>query len=62
LITHGERDEVVPISSARALSQQLTAWGLEVEFVTYLDEGHGYRSDAVRADVQQREVAFDLGR
>ncbi len=43
LLMHGIDDPVVPIEQSRALRNTLTTHGVEIEYVEFAGEGHGFR-------------------
>ena len=58
LILHGDADPVVGIDQSRAIAEQLTALGRDVELVIYEGEGHGWRKPETRIDEINRIDTF----
>jgi dipeptidyl aminopeptidase/acylaminoacyl peptidase len=58
LILHGDADPVVGVEQSRAIAEQLTALGRDVELVIYEGEGHGWRKPETRIDEINRIDAF----
>lgn len=58
LILHGEADPVVGVDQSRAVAEQLTALGRDVELVIYEGEGHGWRKPETRIDEINRIDTF----
>lgn len=58
LILHGAADPVVGVDQSRAIAEQLTALGRDVELVIYEGEGHGWRKPETRIDEINRIDAF----
>ena len=58
LILHGDADPVVGVDQSRAIAEQLTALGREVELVVYEGEGHGWRKPETRIDEINRIDSF----
>ena len=62
----GLQDNVVPANQAKTMVDSLKNRGIQVEYVTYADERHGFRKAANIIDSLQRELKFyrktlDLG-
>jgi dienelactone hydrolase len=57
LILHGERDQNIPVSSARQLEKLCQLKQLTCESHLYSDQGHGF-SGAALQDAQQRTLTF----
>ncbi|PIE26225.1 MAG: hypothetical protein CSA58_10620 [Micrococcales bacterium] len=58
LMLHGDADEVVPLSQAKAMADALRAADKRIEMVVYPGEGHGFRSADAIVDSISRELAF----
>lgn len=58
LILHGDSDPVVGVDQSRAVADQLTALGRDVELVVYEGEGHGWRKPETRIDEINRIDTF----
>jgi acetyl esterase/lipase len=58
LILHGDADPVVGVDQSRAVADQLTALGRDVQLVVYQGEGHGWRKPETRIDEINRIDAF----
>lgn len=58
LMAHGSEDIRVPIVHAAAFRSAIGASNRQVEYVTYADEGHGWRNETTRIDFWQRVEAF----
>jgi dipeptidyl aminopeptidase/acylaminoacyl peptidase len=58
LILHGDADPVVGADQSRAVAEQLTALGRDVELVIYEGEGHGWRKPETRIDEISRIDTF----
>ncbi|MEH6812693.1 MAG: prolyl oligopeptidase family serine peptidase [Motiliproteus sp.] len=54
----GELDRVVPAVQTRGLFEKLRQRQLEVEYLAFADERHGFKQAQNRAQVLQREFAF----
>jgi len=61
LITHGAQDAVIPIQLVRDYVAKLEHSGVDVTFLEFAAEGHGYRSPDVQAQVLSAEQAFLRG-
>ncbi|MBI2913949.1 MAG: S9 family peptidase, partial [Chloroflexi bacterium] len=57
-IIAGAHDPRCPASEAQQARDALLARGIEVDFVVYPDEGHGFRSTENRVDALLRRAAF----
>jgi dipeptidyl aminopeptidase/acylaminoacyl peptidase len=57
-IFHGENDHVVSIDQTRRLMEKLKQQGTPHLYVTYPDEGHGFRKMVTLRDFYQRVEAF----
>ena len=55
LICHGKKDDVVPYSNAVALDATLTMYGVEHDFISFPNSGHG-----LEADSEMSELANEL--
>jgi dipeptidyl aminopeptidase/acylaminoacyl peptidase len=58
LVFHGTDDPVVPIEQSRELVAALWDGGVEVDYVEYPGEGHGFRNQANQLDEVRRTVEF----
>ena len=58
LITVGDRDVECPMPQSQEFYTALTALGVPTSFVVYRDEGHSFTSEADRADLRRRNVAW----
>lgn len=58
LLAHGSQDRRVPLDHARKFRSAAEKAGVQVEWVGYVDEGHGFRSQANQADYWKRVEAF----
>lgn len=58
LIAHGSEDKRVPVMHAARFRSALSEKNRNVEYVTYPDEGHGWRNEATRFDFWKRVDAF----
>ena len=58
LLAYGEADVRVPLAHGKRLREALTAAGNPPEWVSYPDEGHGWRTVAARVDFAKRLEAF----
>lgn len=58
LLAFGEADERVPLAHGRRLREAMQKAGREPLWITYPDEGHGWRSPQTRADFARRVEAF----
>ncbi len=58
LLAHGNLDRRVPLEHARKFRSAAEKAGVQVEWVGYPDEGHGFRSRANQADYWKRVEAF----
>jgi acetyl esterase/lipase len=58
LLAHGTLDRRVPLDHARKFLSAAKKAGVQVEWVAYADEGHGFRSRANQADYWKRVEAF----
>ena len=58
LITHGVEDVVIPVQLVRDYVNKLQQSGVEVTYLEFLGEGHGYRGPDVQAEVLAAELAF----
>jgi dipeptidyl aminopeptidase/acylaminoacyl peptidase len=58
LLAHGSQDRRVPIDHARKFRSAAEKAGVQVEWVGYTGEGHGFRSPANQADYWKRVEAF----
>lgn len=56
IFLQGLKDKVVPPGQAEAMVDALTAKGIKTEYVTFADEGHGFR----QAENIQRAIAAEL--
>lgn len=54
----GLKDKVVPPSQAQAMVDALRQKGITTEYVTFADEGHGFRSATSIETAISRELAF----
>lgn len=45
ILCHGEKDDIVPVSNALTLAEELQACGVEHELILYPNSGHGLESD-----------------
>ncbi len=69
LVMHGANDTNVPVIEAEQVVERLRERGLEVEYVLFPDEGHGWRKEAnrVRSTLElarffRKHLAPDAGR
>jgi dipeptidyl aminopeptidase/acylaminoacyl peptidase len=58
LLAYGERDRRVPIEHGERLRKAMRAAGLEPQWVSYPDEGHGWLKQETRLDFARRIEAF----
>lgn len=58
LLAHGTLDRRVPLDHARKFRSAAEKAGVQVEWVGYVDEGHGFRSEANQAHYWKRVEAF----
>jgi dipeptidyl aminopeptidase/acylaminoacyl peptidase len=58
LIMHGEEDPQVPPQESVEFVAALKQAGKTYSYITYPNEGHGFRSPEHRLDSMQRELAF----
>lgn len=58
LITHGEEDPQVPPQESVEFVAALKKAGKTYNYITYPNEGHGFRSPEHRLDSMQHELAF----
>lgn len=59
LLAHGEKDRRVPVEHGQAMRRALRdAGNLQVEWLTYAKEGHGWREPATKIDFWNRVAAF----
>ena len=58
LLVHGELDERVPIVHARDMRKALQDAGQEPEWLTFSEEGHGWRKVENQQAFAQRMVSF----
>lgn len=58
IIFQGLKDQAVPPVQAEKMVEVLRAKGLEYEYVTFVEEGHGFRQAANIASSLERELAF----
>jgi len=58
LIAHGEADERVPVRNARVLRAALEKSGKRFEWLVKPREGHGFYSEANRAELYRRMQQF----
>ncbi len=58
LVFQGLQDKVVPPNQAQAMVSAVRAKGLPVVYVTYQDEGHGFRSTETIVNQLETELAF----
>jgi dipeptidyl aminopeptidase/acylaminoacyl peptidase len=61
LITHGIDDVVIPVQLVRDYVAKLAASGVDVTYLEFEGEGHGYRSADVQAEVLAAEHNFLRG-
>ncbi len=54
----GLQDNVVPANQAHAMVEKLNRRGIEVEYITYPDERHGFRKSVNIIDSLQKELEF----
>jgi carboxymethylenebutenolidase len=57
LILHGENDEVVPVTRAYDVEEQLRKKGVNYEIKVYPHQGHGFSGDTLK-DANERIVSF----
>jgi dipeptidyl aminopeptidase/acylaminoacyl peptidase len=60
LLMHGLADPVVPASQSEALVERLAACDLPCTYLTFEDEGHGFRRQETRAAALAAELSFYL--
>ena len=58
ILFQGSEDAVVPPDQSRLMFERLTARGVDVEYVEYEGEQHGFRRAETIIDVATRELAF----
>ena len=58
ILFQGSEDVVVPPDQSRLMFEELTARGLDVEYVEYEGEQHGFRKAETIVDVAKRELGF----
>jgi dipeptidyl aminopeptidase/acylaminoacyl peptidase len=58
LIMHGEEDPQVPPQESIEFVAALKKAGKTYNYITYPNEGHGFRSPEHRLDSMQQELAF----
>ncbi|HEX3941934.1 MAG TPA: S9 family peptidase [Acidobacteriaceae bacterium] len=58
LILHGEEDPQVPPQESQELSAALKKAGKTFTYITYPNEGHGFRERSHRQDAYERELAY----
>jgi len=58
LVFQGLDDKVVPPNQAETMVNAVRAKGLEVRYVTFTDEGHGFRNADNIADMLEQELSF----
>jgi dipeptidyl aminopeptidase/acylaminoacyl peptidase len=58
LLMHGESDPVVPITQSRAFVERCVAAGVDIDFVVYEAEGHGFRKPENQLDEYERMHDF----
>lgn len=58
IFLQGLKDKIVPPSQAQAMVDALERKGITTEYVTFADEGHGFRSAASIETAITRELAF----
>ena len=62
LLLHGDSDPVVPIAQSRAFVERCLAAGVDIEFVVYEGEGHGFRRPENQLDEYRRMHDFLVSR
>ena len=62
LLLHGDGDQVVPIAQSRAFVERCVAGGVDIEFVVYDGEGHGFRKPENQLDEYRRMHDFLVSR
>jgi dipeptidyl aminopeptidase/acylaminoacyl peptidase len=62
LLLHGDCDQVVPIAQSRAFVERCVAGGVDIEFVVYDGEGHGFRKPENQLDEYRRMHDFLVSR
>ena len=62
LLMHGDRDPVVPVEQSRAFVERCSAAGVDIDFVVYEDEGHGFRRVDNQFDEYRRMHDFLVSR
>ena len=60
IFLQGLQDKVVPPAQAEAMVAALTHKGIYAEYVTFAEEGHGFRQGDNIARAQEAELAFYL--
>lgn len=58
LILQGEQDKVVPPNQASVISQKLSAQNSATEFISFEEEGHGFRLAANQIRALEAELSF----
>ena len=58
LLMHGDSDPVVPIAQSRAFVERCLSAGVDVDFVVYEGEGHGFRKPENQLDEYRRMQDF----
>jgi dipeptidyl aminopeptidase/acylaminoacyl peptidase len=58
LVMHGANDTNVPVVEAEQVVERLRARGVDVEYVLFPDEGHGWRKQANRVRSTVELVRF----
>ena len=62
LVMHGDSDPVVPVEQSRAFVERCRAAGVDIEFVVYEGEGHGFRKVDNQFDEYRRMHDFLVSR
>jgi dipeptidyl aminopeptidase/acylaminoacyl peptidase len=62
LLMHGDSDPVVPVAQSRAFVERCLTAGVDVEFVVYEGEGHGFRKPENQLDDYRRMHDFLVSR
>ena len=62
LLMHGDSDPVVPIEHSQAFVERCRAAGVDIDFVVYEGEGHGFRKVDNQFDEYRRMHDFLVSR
>jgi dipeptidyl aminopeptidase/acylaminoacyl peptidase len=62
LLMHGDSDPLVPVAQSRAFAERCLEAGVDIEFVIYEGEGHGFRRPENQLDEYRRMHDFLAGR